>query len=45
ENSYQCHKNPVNKEAVAGEIVGQLRTWNVCTHQNGIITSQDANCI
>ncbi|CAG8769673.1 16454_t:CDS:2 [Cetraspora pellucida] len=32
-------QNPVNKEAVAGEIFGQLRTWNVCTHQNGIITT------
>ncbi|CAG8699410.1 12392_t:CDS:2, partial [Acaulospora morrowiae] len=32
-------QNPIIKEAVAGEIFGQLRNWNIQTRENGIITT------
>ncbi|KAL1920698.1 uncharacterized protein VTP21DRAFT_1075 [Calcarisporiella thermophila] len=32
-------QSPISKEAVVAEILGQLRRWNICTQQNGIVTS------
>ncbi|CAG8841056.1 21027_t:CDS:1, partial [Racocetra persica] len=38
-------QNPISKEAVACEIFGQLRSWNVYTHQNGIITTSQGGFV